>query len=117
MEFSTAVLIFVCTLLYFLLIEVIKMSKRISYYYSITTLLLVYQMSAINSVTQMKKEEEQDEVTIIHSYRANKNRRTLIFSIPKHVQERYNLNKPTSLYLIPKKDCFVLRKVDLESVK
>ena len=72
-------------------------------------------MSIMDNVTM--KEEQEQGVRIIHSYGKSKDSPTLIFSIPKDIREQYDLSKPTSLYLIPKKDYFILRKVDLESVK
>lgn len=73
-------------------------------------------MYVSDNVTQMKEEDEKG-VRIIHSYGTSKDSRTLIFSIPKDIRKMYDLTKPTSLYLIPKKDYFILKKVDLDSVK
>lgn len=73
-------------------------------------------MYVIGNVVQMKEEQEKG-VRIIHSYRVSKNSETIIFGIPKDIREQYDFSKPTSLYLIPKKDYLILKKVDLESVK
>ena len=64
----------------------------------------------------MKQEEEQQEVRIIHSYKPNRKSPTILIAIPKEIREQYNLDKPCSLYLIPKKDGFFLKKVDLEGI-
>jgi len=76
-------------------------------------------MSTFDKVIQTKEEEQtQDKrIRIIHSYRVNKDRPTLIVSIPQDIRKLYNLNKRCSLYLIPKKDCFCLKKVDLEGIE
>ena len=46
------------------------------------------------------KEQEEEGVRIIHSYRVSKNSETIIFGIPKDIREQYDLSKPTSLYLL-----------------
>jgi len=75
-------------------------------------------MSIIDKVIQTKEEQTQDQrVRIIHSYRVGKNTPTIIFSIPQDIRKQYNLEKPTSLYLIPKKNGFFLKKVDLEGIE
>ena len=70
-------------------------------------------MSVMENVTQMKEQE----VRIIRLYRKSKDSPTVIFGIPKEIREQYDLNEPASLYLISKKDYFILKKVDLETVK
>lgn len=70
-------------------------------------------MSVVDNVTV----KEEQGVRIMHSYGKSRNSQTLIFSIPKDIREKYDLSKPASLYLIPKEDYFILKKVDLESVK
>ncbi len=71
-------------------------------------------MSVMVNVTM--KEEQEHVVRIIHSYRKSKDSPTIIFGIPKDIREQYNITEPTSLYLIPKEDYFILKKVDLDSV-
>jgi hypothetical protein len=62
-------------------------------------------------------QKEVQRIRIIHSYRVSHKCNTLLFSIPHDIRKQYGLDKPTSLYVIPKKDGILLRKVDLEGIK
>ena len=62
------------------------------------------------------KEKEEQQTMIIRCYRSSNNSPTILIAIPKEIREQYNLDKPASLYLIPKKDGFFLKKVDLEGI-
>jgi hypothetical protein len=68
-------------------------------------------MSVIENV-----KEEDNRIRIIHSWRVNKKSPTLIFAIPKDLRERYHLEDPGSMYLIPQKNGILLKKVDLEEI-
>ena len=67
-------------------------------------------MYEVDNVTQMKEEEQEQGYRIIHTYGTSNDSPTLIFLIPKDIREMYDLIKPTSLYLIPKKDYLILKK-------
>jgi hypothetical protein len=60
--------------------------------------------------------EQNDRIRIIHSWRVNKKSPTLIFAIPQDLRKQYDLDEPGSMYLIPKKEGILLKKVQLEGI-
>jgi len=68
-------------------------------------------------MTEKQKQEPKQKIWIIKSWRDSKKSKSLVFCLPKDIGDKYDIDKPCSLYLIPRSDGILLRKVDLESVK
>jgi len=77
-------------------------------------------MSAVNDVVQnetRKQNEQLPSITIAKTWRQTPAQRTVVFAIPRKMAEFYDLSKPSTIYLIPKKDGIMLKKLNLENVK
>jgi len=57
------------------------------------------------------------EIEIVKSWRNTDGCRTIVFPLPYKLAEKYNIEKPAKLYLIPRNDGILLRKVDLERIE
>jgi bifunctional DNA-binding transcriptional regulator/antitoxin component of YhaV-PrlF toxin-antitoxin module len=57
------------------------------------------------------------EIEIVKSWRNNDKARTTVFPLPYKLAEKYGIEKPANLYLIPRKDGILLRKVELEEIE
>ena len=57
------------------------------------------------------------EIEIVKSWRNNDKARTIIFPLPYKLAEKYGIEKPANLYLIPRKDGILLKKVELEGIE
>lgn len=62
------------------------------------------------------KQEEQ-EIRIVKSWRNSDGARTVIFPIPYKLAKKYDIEKPANLFLIPRDDGILLRKVNTEGIK
>jgi len=59
----------------------------------------------------------KEEIVIVKSWRNTDNSRTIVFPLPYKLAEKYHIEKPGNLYLIPREDGILLRKVDLEGIE
>jgi hypothetical protein len=59
----------------------------------------------------------KEEIVIVKSWRNTDNARTIVFPLPYKLAEKYDIQKPASLYLIPRQDGILLKKVDLEGIE
>jgi hypothetical protein len=59
----------------------------------------------------------RDEIEIVKSWRNTDGCRTIVFPLPYKLAEKYHIEKPAKLYLIPRKDGILLKKVDLEGIE
>ena len=57
-----------------------------------------------------------EQVIIVKSWRNSDGARTIVFPLPYKLAEKYHIEKPANLYLIPRDDGILLRKVDLEEI-
>ena len=57
------------------------------------------------------------EIEIVKSWRNTDGSRTIVFPLPYKLAEKYGIEKPANLYLIPRKDGILLRKVELEEIE
>ena len=56
------------------------------------------------------------EIEIVKSWRNTDGCRTIVFPLPYKLAEKDHIEKPAKLYLIPRDDGILLRKVDLEGI-
>ena len=68
-------------------------------------------------IMSQKHTMQKDEVLIVRAWRNTDRNRTLIFPLPYKLAEKYGIDKPTNLFLIPREDGILLRKVDLEGIE
>jgi hypothetical protein len=59
----------------------------------------------------------KDEIEIVKSWRNTDNCRTIVFPLPYKLAERYHIEKPAKLYLIPREDGILLKKVNFEGIE
>jgi hypothetical protein len=59
----------------------------------------------------------KEEIVIVKSWRNADKARTLVFPLPYKLAEKYHIEKPANLYLIPRDDGILLKKVDLEGIE
>ncbi|MDP9305305.1 MAG: hypothetical protein M3O68_03055 [Thermoproteota archaeon] len=57
------------------------------------------------------------EIEIVKSWRNTDGCRTIVFPLPYKLAEKYHIEKPAKLYLIPREDGILLKKVDLEGIE
>lgn len=57
------------------------------------------------------------EIVIVKSWRNTDNARTIVFPLPYKLAEKYHIEKPANLYLIPRDDGILLKKVNLEGIE
>lgn len=57
------------------------------------------------------------EIEIVKSWRNTDGCRTIVFPLPYKLAEKYHIEKPARLYLIPRQDGILLKKVDLEGIE
>jgi hypothetical protein len=56
-------------------------------------------------------------IVIVKSWRNTDNARTIVFPLPYKLAVKYHIEKPANLYLIPRDDGILLKKVDLEGIE
>ena len=59
----------------------------------------------------------KDVIEIVKSWRNTDGSRTIVFPLPYRLAEKYHIEKPVKLYLIPREDGILLKKVDLEGIE
>jgi hypothetical protein len=59
----------------------------------------------------------KDEIVIVKSWRNTDSARTIVFPLPYKLAEKYHIEKPANMYLIPREEGILLKKVDLEGIK
>ena len=60
---------------------------------------------------------EDEQVIIVRFSRNTDNARTVVFPLPYSLAKKYSIEKPANLYLIPREDGILLRKVNLEGIR
>jgi hypothetical protein len=63
------------------------------------------------------QDDDGTQIKIVKSWRNHDKARTLIFPLPADLAKKYGIEKPAHLYLIPREDGILLRKVNLEGIK
>jgi hypothetical protein len=59
----------------------------------------------------------REEIVIVKSWRNTDGCRTIVFPLPYKLAEKYHIEKPANLYLIPREDGILLKKVELGGIE
>lgn len=71
---------------------------------------------ALNEDVTKEKTDNVQEFRIVKSWRNNAKKPTILFSIPLDLAKKYDITRPANLFLIPREDGILLRKVDTEGI-
>jgi hypothetical protein len=75
-------------------------------------------MHTNNETTHLKTQvNDSVKIRIIKSWRHTNTSRAVSFAIPFEIAQKYSIEHPVNLFVIPREDGILLRKVDTEGIK
>ena len=60
---------------------------------------------------------EQDSVRVVRSWRMNKEKNTIVFTIPHILAKKYRLDTPTNMLVIPTDKGILIKKLEMETIE
>jgi hypothetical protein len=60
---------------------------------------------------------EQHSVRVVRTWRMNKEKNTIVFTIPRMLAKKYQLDSPTNMLVIPTSDGILIKKLETEDIK
>jgi hypothetical protein len=71
----------------------------------------------IEDMDTKTRAKDFEKFRIIKSWRHTKKSRSVSFALPFDIAGKYNIEHPAHLFVIPRDDGILLRKVDTEGIK